>query len=516
MNLSGRGSTDAAISFINALSEGVKQRRIYQFDIAQQNLRRKQAREDAQLRFIDELRLQTAENMVEAGVDSGIGSGIQGVPYGFEGEPLYRDRNGVRYQGTRYDYNDQGGVPGAVAPGAAAPGVAAPGAVRNRIIKLEEEIDKSNKYIASMRGLWVIPAVSQAIREEELKVEGLVEELAQINVAPGAAAPGAVIPGLENLGGGIGSQQPTMQPTTPPTTPPTIQDQFIQAYQKHFESLRMKKVAGDKKEVEEQIREQISGIVGPILKKHPELAKMYFDAGGVKFFAANPKELGPLLTYLSNYDQAKDLETAKDEAKIELEKKIAAEGRQITGARKASVHEVFMEYVEEYPDLSRYVDDDGNIPNPEALIEHYKVLEGQIETVPLSFFGTPGSPSEGHYQDEIQTKAMDRVNNEWARITLRMKDWNDDDYNKFTHGLFEDVSKLIVNSVRSAVGDAIQKAKVEGTITQAQRTVLLREQKNTDNVHIKNIIRRLKTVYGRILAQNESLADPVNDFWDLF
>ena len=412
MNLSGRGSTDAAISFINALSEGVKQRRIYQFDIAQQKLKRKQAREDAQFRLIDELRLQTVENMVEAGEPLGIGSGGFG-----------------------------GGVPGAV--------------------------------------------------------------------APGVAAPGAVIPGLENLGGGIGSQQPT----TPPTTPPTIQDQFIQAYQKHFESLRMKKVAGDKKEVEEQIRKQISGIVDPILKKHPELAKMYFDAGGVKFFAANPKELGPLLTYLSNYDQAKDLETEKDEAKIELEKEIKAEERKRKGDRKASVHDVFMEYVEEYPELSRYVDDDGNIPNPEAFIEHYKVLEGQTETVPLSFFGTPGSPSEGHYQDEILTKAMDLVNNEYARVTLRTKDWEIEDYNKLAQGLFEDVSKLIVNSVRSAVGDAIQKAKVEGTITQAQRTVLLREQKNTDNVHINNIIRLLKKVYGRKMALNKSLAAPLKDFW---
>ena len=453
MNLSGRGSTDAAISFINALSEGVKQRRIYQFDIAQQNLRRKQAREDAQLRLIDELHLQTAENMVEAGESPGIGSGSQGVPYGFEGEPLYRDRNGVRYQGTRYDYNDQGGVPGAVAPGVAAPGV---------------------------------------------------------------AAPGAVIPGLENLGGGIGSQQPTMQPTTQPTTPPTIQGLLIQAYQKHFESLRMKKVADDKKEVEDQIRKQISAIVDPILQKHPEITKIFFDAGGVEFLVANPKEIGPLLTYLSNYDQAKDVETAKDEAEIELEKEIKAEERQAKGARKASEHKVFMEKVEEYPELFRYVDDDGNIPNREAFIGAYRVLEGQTETVPLSFFGTPGSPSEGHYQDEIQTKAMDLVNNEYARITLRTKDWKIDDYNKLAQKLFEDVSKLIVNSVRSAVGDAIQKAKVEGTITKAQRTVLLREQKNPDNVHIKNIIRRLKTVYGRMLAKNEGLAkqDPLGDFWN--
>jgi len=335
-------------------------------------------------------------------------------------------------------------------------------------------------------------------------------------VAPGVAAPDAVIPGLESLGGGIGPQQPTMQPTMQPTTPPTIQGLLIQAEQKHLESMYMEQVADEKKEVEGQLRKRISGIVDPILKKNPELTKMFLEAGGVNFFAANLEELGTFLTYVSNYAQAKDLETAKDEAEIELEKDIKAEGRQRTGARKASVHKVLMKKVEEYPDLSRYVDDDGNIPNPEAFIEHYKVLEGQTETVPLSFFGTPGSPSEGHYQEEIQTKAMDRVNNEWARITLRTKGWEIGDYNKFVQQLFEDVSKLIVNSVRSAVGDAIQKAKIEGTITKAQRTVLLREQKNTDNVHIKNIIRRLKTVYGRILAQNESLADPVNDFWDLF
>ena len=40
MNLSGRGSTDAAISFINAISDGVKERRAYQFDLAQKKLKR--------------------------------------------------------------------------------------------------------------------------------------------------------------------------------------------------------------------------------------------------------------------------------------------------------------------------------------------------------------------------------------------------------------------------------------------------------------------------------------------
>jgi len=408
MNLSGRGSTDAAISFINALSEGVKQRRIYQFDIAQQKLKRRQAREDAQDRLINELRLQTVENMVEAGEPPGIGSGGLG-----------------------------GGVPGAV--------------------------------------------------------------------APGVAAPGAVIPGLENL---VGSQQPT--------TPPTTRDILIQSYQKYADSLRMKKVAGDKEKEEEQLRKQISGIVDPILIKHPELAKMYFDAGGVNHFVENRQDIGPFLTYLSNYDQAKERQTAEDEADIELEKDIKAEGRQRKGDRKASEHKVFMEKVEEHPDLFRYVDDDGNITDRKAFIEHYKVLEGQVETVPLSFFGTPGKPSEGHYQDEIRTKAMDLVNNEWARITLKTKEWDDPDYNKFVQKLFEDVSTLIVNSVRSAVGDAIQKAKVAGTITKAQRTVLLREQKNPDNVHIKNIIRLLKKAYGRLLAKNESVEKQAlfMEYWD--
>jgi len=47
MNLSGRGSTDAAISFINAISDGVKERRAYQFDLAQKKLKRDQELEDA-------------------------------------------------------------------------------------------------------------------------------------------------------------------------------------------------------------------------------------------------------------------------------------------------------------------------------------------------------------------------------------------------------------------------------------------------------------------------------------
>ena len=50
MNLSGRGSTDAAISFINAISDGVKERRAYQFDLAQKKLKRDQELADAKLK----------------------------------------------------------------------------------------------------------------------------------------------------------------------------------------------------------------------------------------------------------------------------------------------------------------------------------------------------------------------------------------------------------------------------------------------------------------------------------
>jgi hypothetical protein len=198
MNLSGRGSTDAAISFINALSEGVKQRRIYQFDLAQKKIKRDQELADAKL--IRDQKLFDLNKIIEQNIADADRAtrekkatevrqrtaelAREGVPLT---ELLGALANPVTPQAPSGSaiVNDAGELQ-TVAPQDPLLEVDYQ-ANWNRGIELEEEIENSENNLELLRaefnGLLNSPQ-GQAIEAEELKLQGLVEELAQIHKEP--------------------------------------------------------------------------------------------------------------------------------------------------------------------------------------------------------------------------------------------------------------------------------------------------------------------------------------------